>query len=118
MSYPDHISQTERRIINVVLSNIANLQHQYPNLIVRVFDEEDLTYTGPADIAAIRKEIGHTGMTRVMVIIPNLHAAGKSGGASVLFIHGNEEDVLSDSSWGEGCEWLEQHLCKGAASDL
>lgn len=114
MSFPNHISQTERKIINVVLSNIANLAHEYPNLEVRVSDEAELEYAGPADTDKIRAAIGHTGMTRVGVYLRD----GKSSRASVLFIHGNEEDVLSDSSWGKGCEWLEKRLCKGTPADL
>lgn len=114
MSFPDHINQIERRIINVVLSNIANLAHEYPNLEVRVSDEEELEYVGPADTDKIRGAIGHTDMTRVAVYLRD----GKSSRASVLFIHGNYEDVLSDTSWSKGCEWLEQRLCKGTPADL
>lgn len=110
MSFPDHIDQIERRIINVVLSNIANLAHEYPNLEVRVSDEEELEYVGPADTDKIRGAIGHTGMTRVAVYLRD----GKSSRASVLFIHGNYEDVLSATSWSKDCEWLERRLCEGA----
>ena len=111
MSYPDHISKAEQRIMNRVLANIQQLHREFPDLTVRVRDEEQVVYDGKPDIDAIRKELGHTGMTRVYVY-PEGTAQCR---ASVLFVHGNEEDVLSDSSWSRDNEWLEKRLSEGAS---
>lgn len=124
MSFPDYISQTERRIINRVLTNIERIAAEFPNLIVRVRDEEEQVYEGPFDRSNIRKEVGHTGMTILAVEIPNFKPEGlsetKPTRASAMFVHGNEEDVLSDGSWSEGSgfssEWLYMRLEEGAVA--
>ncbi|MTH61149.1 hypothetical protein [Paracoccus litorisediminis] len=111
MQVMEHISATERRIIRRVLTNISDLLTKHPGLTVNVHDEAEMVYSGPFDRKKIEEEIGHTGMTTITVKVPaTQHPVVR---ATVLFIHGNEEDVLSDSGCSEGGEWLEQAMCVG-----
>lgn len=102
------LSAIETRIINRVITNLEALCKAHPTAVVHVEDEEDPVYRGPFDRKKIRESIGHTGMTRLGMKIGN-------EGGYVLFIHGNEEDVLSDGGWNTGFEWIEQALSKGAS---
>ncbi|NKX37320.1 hypothetical protein HGG70_05150 [Rhodobacteraceae bacterium R_SAG4] len=101
------LSATETRIINKVISNIEALCKEHPNSVVFVHDEEGLVYKGPFDKSAIRNQIGHTEITTLALRI------GGKRGALIEFVHGNEEDVISNGIWAPEHQWVHEAMCKG-----
>lgn len=112
MAFSEHVNAIERRVINRVIANMKEISEEFPGMTVAVEDEEETEYKGPFDATKIRAATGHTGMTTYRIYIEK---GGEKIRASALFIHGNDEDVLSDGSWKEGHEWLFQRLEKGAS---
>lgn len=95
--WPQHMDPTEGRICNRVLTAI--LAHPR-NLFVRVFDGEEWATDWTRDRATIQRETAATDMTRWFLMsctTPEGGAARRLG--SILLIHGNAEDVISDASW-------------------
>ena len=89
MPWAKWVSQVERRIIGRALDEIlAN-----PNFTVSVFDGEEMVVKPTRDRMNIIKEIGQTGETSL-----NIHTFDGKRAGWIWFIHGNEEDVLSDCS--------------------
>jgi hypothetical protein len=103
------IDAIERRIITAYLDRVEKLAAERPTLQIRVFDGEETSYLGAFDRAGIEKVVGITEETRVYVRV------GDESHVTV-FLHGNYEDVISDSAANAAGEWLEDHLLKGLAA--
>lgn len=95
--WPDHMDATEAAICNKTLTRIlSNPRH----LMVRVFDGEEWATGWTRDRAAIQRETAATDETR-WFLTETETAEGGAGRriGSILLIHGNGEDVISDTSW-------------------
>lgn len=103
------LSIIEREIIGRYLDRVAALTAERSDVRVRVSDGECQSYAGEFDRASIEHVIGDTDETRVTVIC-------KAGSHVTVFIHGNDEDVVSNSAWNSTGEWLEEKLLKGVYS--
>ena len=106
MSFAE-LEDTERRIINRYLKRVAILAEENPGLKVRVFDGEEHSYEGPFNSAAIKEQVGITDETVITVILPTGHKH------SVILVHGNGEDVVSDCAYREDSAFLEKRLITG-----
>lgn len=104
-SFPEHMSKIEQGISNKLLTRI--LKHP-DNLFVRVYDGEEWATEWTRDREVIQRETAATDATRYFIMrVSETGAATRIG--SVLLIHGNEDDVISDGSWNtkvEGAEAL------------
>lgn len=103
------LSITEREIITRYLDNLELLNEERGDLQVIVFDGEEVSFSGGFIRESVEEEIGITDETKITVVtgewLDQRH--------STLFIHGNEEDVVSNSGWTNNGEWLEEKLLKG-----
>lgn len=98
----------EREIIGRYLDRVQVLAGERPATRVIVRDEGfEIAYKGSFDRAAIEEAIGQTDITKIAV------SASDTERHSVMFIHGNDEDVVSDSGWSNEGEWLEEKLLAG-----
>lgn len=105
MTFPDWVSATERSIINGVIKRVLA---EGEGFTISVYDGEEFALKHSRDPAAIRAECAATDET-TFVIRDNTTKVG-----TILFIHGNDEDVLSDYSWSEyypGSDALMEKLC-------
>ena len=110
------LSKTEQEIIGRYLDRvdalhserIDRLEEEQVRVIVR--DEEEVVYIGPFDRSAIEIQIGNTDITKITVKVSDTEHH------RTLLIHGNEEDVVSNSGWTKAAEWLEEKLLKGVYS--
>lgn len=103
------LSIIEREIIGRYLDRVATLVSERPETRVRVFDGEFNSYMGSFDRSGIEHVIGDTDETHVIVTC-------EDDAHIVSFIHGNDEDVVSNSAWSSSGEWLEDKLLKGVYS--
>lgn len=55
----------------------------------------------------VENAFGQTDITKTVVIFSAIERH------TVMFVHGNDEDVVSDSGWSADGEWLEERLLKG-----
>lgn len=101
-----NISTIERRIITAYLDRVAALALER-EIRVTVRDEEEAVYIGNFDRSQIEAQIGDTDFTKIRVTVSDTERH------TTLFIHGNEEDVVSDSGFTEAGEWLDDRLLKG-----
>lgn len=103
------MSHTERRICDRLFANI--LAHD--DLLFRIHDGEDWSTDWTRDVPAARQHVAATDETRIFITRVQATGAARRVG-SILLIHGNEEDVISDSSWNprvEDAEQLIDRLC-------
>lgn len=104
------LSVIERKIITRFLDNVAELHRKSDgDFRIRVSDGEDISFAGSEgafDREGIEAIIGITAYTKIQV---------KVGAAShaTLFVHGNDEDVVSDVAFNKLGEALEAELLKG-----
>lgn len=103
--FPKHMDATEAKIANRLLTAIL----RHPDLLVRVFDGEEWSTDWTRDRAAIQRETAATDMTRYSITrLADNGAARRLG--SILLIHGNGEDVISDYSWNTKVDAVEALL--------
>ena len=94
MSFPTYLDPVERKIINRVIKQaLAN------GWLISVFDGEEYPVKYSREYGKITAEVAATDETRLVI-----RAADRAKLGTVLFIHGNGEDVLSDYSWVESGE--------------
>lgn len=114
--YPAHMSKTEKTICNRLFRAI----HDHPdNLHLRIYDGEDWATEWTRDLSKVFPEIHATDATRVFLMAVSPEGAANRIG-SILLIHGNEEDVISDFSWNSKNpqnEAILDHLCKIANAE-
>lgn len=103
------LSIIEREIIGRFLDRVNALATERDVKVV-VRDEEEIVFNGSFDRHLIEFHIGNTDLTKITVIIS---AAERH---TTLFVHGNDEDVVSDSGFTDAGEWLEEKLLKGVYS--
>lgn len=101
------LSFAERKIIGRYLDRVADVCAENPTHFITVTDEEEPVYQDTFNRALIEAAIGDTDYTRIRVRV------GADQVHSTFFVHGNDEDVVSDSSWSAKGEWLEEKLLKG-----
>jgi hypothetical protein len=113
MTYAAHIAADEKTICNRLIA--AALAHPR-NLLIRVYDGEEWATDWTDNAAAIKQAIAATSETRLY-----FSARAENGGArrigSILLIHGNGEDLISDSSHNpndEQAESIIDALCNAA----
>jgi hypothetical protein len=105
------LSLIEREIIGRYIDRVeAMAKVKYRDMSVIIRDEEGAVYVGPFNRGLIEIQIGNTDVTKVSVQVSDIERH------TVLFIHGNEEDVVSDSGYTEMAEWMEEELLKGVYS--
>jgi hypothetical protein len=110
-SYTSHIRPTERRICDRILAAILATE----GLFVRVYDGEEWATEWTRDLALVRPEIAATDETRLFLMDVDAETGAATRLGSILLIHGNEEDLISDSSWNPkaaGAEQLVERLCQ------
>ena len=111
-TYPHHMNATEKAICNKLLAAIIATE----GLFMRVYDGEEWATEWTRDLDLIRPEIAATEETRIYLMDVDANGAATRLG-SILLIHGNDEDVISDSSWNPkapGAEHLVDRLCAAA----
>lgn len=106
MSLQD-LNTVEREIITAYLGRLETVCAKHPTAWVIVSDEEEPVYEDIYNRAQIEMAIGNTGMTKIRVRV------GQDQIHSTFFVHGNYEDVVSDSTYSKAGEWLEEALLKG-----
>lgn len=104
------LSKTEQEIIGRYLDRVANVCAENPNHFITVRDEEEPAYQDTFVRDLIEAAIGNTDITTIRVRV------GHNQVHTTFFVHGNDEDVVSDSSWNPAGEWLEEKLLKGVYS--
>jgi hypothetical protein len=111
------LDQIEVRIIGRYLNRLADFASLHPDHLIRVFDGEEFSYEGPFDRKAIEAQIGITDETTVSI---RTAKSEKLGGSchSVLFIHGNLEDVVSGSQYTVGDGAIDDLLLQDLDRDL
>ncbi|TGT64042.1 MULTISPECIES: hypothetical protein [unclassified Mesorhizobium] len=92
MSLPSYVRPTEAKIIKRLVRKALNLGY-----VVSVYDGEDYAIVRSNDFDAITAEIAATDSTELVF----RRADDKTKIGSVLLIHGNDEDVISDHSDNE-----------------
>lgn len=97
MSFPDYVSHIEQKIIHAILVKALDKK-----LTVSVSDGEDWPVKLSSDIEEITADIGTTDMTRLL-----FRKEGVAVG-TMIFIHGNDEDVVHDHTDNE----LMEELCR------
>lgn len=93
--FPAHMSATEKTICNRLFKAILA---DAGNLHMRIYDGEDWATDWTRDLSKVRPEIHATDATRVFLMAVSPTGAATRIG-SILLIHGNEEDLISDASW-------------------
>lgn len=86
MAYPDHISQTERNIIDAILQRALAR-----GCVVTVFDGKKPAVLQSSDYAAITSAIGATNETTL-----SIRDDGRDKIGEVVLAHGKGEGVVSD----------------------
>ncbi|MBD3755904.1 MAG: hypothetical protein IE937_09735 [Gammaproteobacteria bacterium] len=108
--FPTHMRKVEADIVNKLLTRI--LSHK--DLLIRVYDGVEWATDWTRNRAEVQRETAATDETRYCIIrIAENGAATRIG--SILLIHGNDEDVISDASWNpklEDAESLIEDLMK------
>lgn len=103
--FPVHMDKVEAQIVNRLLTYTLG----HPDvLMVRVYDGEEWATEWTRSRAEIQREVAATDMTRLFIMKVNPNGAAHRMG-SILLVHGNVEDVVSDGSWNpkqEGAEAL------------
>ncbi|MBO6507367.1 MAG: hypothetical protein JJ979_02590 [Roseibium sp.] len=102
MSYPDYMSATEKTICNRLINSILQRGHS-----IEVHDECELVQVKTQDAKLVKEATCHTGITSYRV-----WSTEKGYVGSMLLIHGNEEDVISDYSWPQDRPEMEAELDK------
>ena len=91
--FPHYLNSTEANIINAMLTRVLAAGHY-----VAVHDGEEMSLRPTRDRADIQRETAATEMTTFIIYDPSEKEAGKwRRRGSIVAIHGNEEDVLSDA---------------------
>lgn len=88
MHFPDHMREDEKQVVNRLLTSILDA-----NFSVSVWDGEWLALRQSRDRAAIQREVAATDITWLRVY----HGDKRIG--SIMLVHGNGPDVISDTSW-------------------
>ena len=88
------VSPVERRIIGIAIKTIL-----VEDLMIAVYDGEELALSRTTDVQNILGVIGDTDITIFNVYQRDGYMTG-----FIVFIHGNAEDVLSDYSCGDRIE--------------
>ena len=110
--FPAHLSKTEAAIINKLITAIL----ERPNLMARVYDGEEWATEWTRNRSTMQQEIAATDETRIYITALDKNGAATRIG-SILLIHGNDEDVISDASWNPKHPYAEptiDTLCKEA----
>lgn len=111
--FPSHLAADEAEII----ARLIDYALGHPTiLMLRVHDGEDWATDWTRSTTAIQQAIAKADMTRVYVMkVAESGSVQRMG--SILLIHGNGEDVISDSSHNpraEGAEELIEAICNHA----
>ena len=113
-TFPAHMNATEKTICNRLFKAVLA---EAGNLHMRIHDGEEWATEWTRDLAKVRPEIHATDATRVYIMAVSPDGAAARMG-SILLIHGNEDDLVSDASWNSrqpDAEALIDRLCNAAS---
>lgn len=90
MAYPEHMNDTERKIIDVIVKKALAAGYK-----IEVWGDGELNLPGSSDYEAITSEIAACDTTELVIEDDEFFKLW------VFFVHGNEADVLSDCTAGD-----------------
>ena len=99
-AWKDGVLRIERRIIGIAIKTILG-----EGLSITVHDGEEFTIEKSRDANEIIKRVASTEITIFDVYQLDGYMTGY-----IVFIHGNDSDVLSDHSYGDRIEKLVAHI--------
>ena len=86
--FPDYMPASEKRVVNKLLTRILDAGYT-----ISVYDGEEYALRKSRDRAAIQRETAATEATTYVI------HRGDDRLGSIWLVHGNGDEVISDSSW-------------------